>query len=272
MDGRLVVVTGSSSGIGQGIVKLLAEAGADVAGIDWLDGSETRERVGDKFTHHQADVSSPADVARAFSEIDAKYGRAPWGLVCCAGIFPIGSLLNYPVEQFDKVFAVNVRGVFLCVQEAGRRMRDAGGGRIVNIASTASVQSWWRMAAYDSSKGAVAQFTRSAANELARFNITVNAVGPGSINTGANGTLVDEEFAAAELARTPIKRFGEPRDVAVAVRFFLQPEADWVTGQVLFVDGGFLACGGPVLPRTKTRDANASEKSHHGSGMQPAEQ
>jgi NAD(P)-dependent dehydrogenase (short-subunit alcohol dehydrogenase family) len=262
VDGKLVVVTGSSSGIGQGIAKLLAEAGADVAGIDWHDGSETRELLGDRFTHHQADVSSPADLARAFSEIDARYGRAPWGLVCCAGIFPIGSLLNYPVELFDKVFAVNVRGVFLCVQEAGRRMRDAGGGRIVNIASTNCVQSWWRMAAYDSSKGAVAQFTRSAANELARYNITVNAVGPGSIDTGANGTLVDDEFVAAELARTPIKRFGDPRDIAVAVRFFLQPEADWVTGQVLFVDGGFLACGGPVLPRTKTRDAGSGEISH----------
>jgi NAD(P)-dependent dehydrogenase (short-subunit alcohol dehydrogenase family) len=248
MDGKLVVVTGSSSGIGQGIVKLLVEAGADVAGIDRRDGSETRELVGNNFAHHQADVSSPADVARAFSEIDGRYGRAPWGLVCCAGIFPIGPLLNFPVEKFDRVFAVNVRGVFLCVQEAGRRMRDAGGGRIVNIASTNCVQSWSRMAAYDSTKGAVAQFTRSAANELARFNITVNAVGPGSINTGANGTLVDEEFVAAELARTPIKRFGEPADIAVGVRLFLQPEADWVTGQVLFIDGGFLACGGPVLP------------------------
>jgi NAD(P)-dependent dehydrogenase (short-subunit alcohol dehydrogenase family) len=248
MDGKLVVVTGSSSGIGRGIVKLLAEGGADVAGIDRRDGSQTRELVGDRFTHHQADVSSPADVARAFSEIDAAYGRAPWGLVCCAGIFPIGPLLSFPVEKFDRLFAVNVRGVFLCVQEAGRRMRDAGGGRIVNITSTASVQSWSRMAAYDSTKAAVAQFTRDAANELARFNITVNAVGPGSINTGANGTLVDQEFVAAELARTPIKRFGEPRDIAVGVRFFLQPEADWVTGQVLFIDGGFLACGGPVLP------------------------
>jgi NAD(P)-dependent dehydrogenase (short-subunit alcohol dehydrogenase family) len=248
MNGRLVVVTGTSRGIGQGIAQFLAEEGADVAGIDWHDGGETAGLAGPRFRHHQADVSQPADVARVFRAIDEEYGRAPWGLVCVAGIAPEVAFLDTPPEAFDAVMGVNVRGPFLCGQEAGRRMRDAGGGRIVNIASTASVQAWAHQTAYGASKGAVLLLTRNMANELAQHGITVNAVGPGTIATPlAANMLANRAWVDAELGSTPIKRFGTPRDIAVGVRFFLQPEAEWVTGQTLYVDGGFLACGGPWI-------------------------
>ncbi len=248
MDGRLIVVTGTSRGIGQGIAQLLAQEGDDVAGIDWHDGAGTRELAGSRFTHFRADVSSPDDVARVFADIEAAYGRPPWGLVCVAGIAPEVDYLDTRPDVFDAVMAVNVRGPFLCGQQAARRMRDAGGGRIVNIASTASVQSWAQQSVYGASKGAVLLLTRNMANELARFGITVNAVGPGTIATPlAANVLNNPEWVAAELGTTPIKRFGTPRDIAVGVRFFLQEDAEWVTGQTLYVDGGFLACGGPWL-------------------------
>ncbi len=248
MRDRLIVVTGTSRGIGQGVAEFLAAEGADVAGIDWHDGAETRSRAGSRFTHFQADVSSPGDVARVFGEIDAAYGRPPWGLVCVAGIAPEVEFLETTPEAFDAVMGVNVRGPFLCGQQAARRMRDAGGGRIVNIASTASVQAWSHQSAYGASKGAVLLLTRNMANELARLGITVNAVGPGTIVTPLAANVLDNpDWVAAELGSTPIKRFGTPRDIAVGVRFFLQPEAEWVTGQTLYVDGGFLASGGPWL-------------------------
>jgi NAD(P)-dependent dehydrogenase (short-subunit alcohol dehydrogenase family) len=248
MEGKLIVVTGTSRGIGQGIATVLAEAGADVAGIDWHDGAETRRLAGDRFTHFAADVSQAADVEGVFAAIDDAYARPPWGLVCVAGIAPEIAFLDTTPETFDKVMGVNVRGPFLCGQQAARRMRDAGGGRIVNIASTASVQAWSHQTAYGTSKGAVLLLTRNMANELAQYAITVNAVGPGTIATPlAANVLANQEWVDAELGTTPIKRFGTPRDIAVGVRFFLQPDAEWVTGQTLYVDGGFLACGGPWL-------------------------
>jgi NAD(P)-dependent dehydrogenase (short-subunit alcohol dehydrogenase family) len=248
MDSRLVVVTGTSRGIGQGVAEFLAADGWTVAGIDWHDGAETAGICGEPFRHFGADVSSADDVARVFGEIDAAYGVAPWGLVCVAGIAPEVSILDTPPETFDQIMAVNVRGPFLCGQQAGRRMAGAGGGRIVNIASTASVQSWAYQGIYGTSKGAVLLLTRNMANEFASLGITVNAVGPGTIVTPlSEHVMQNPDWVAAELGSTPIKRFGTPRDIAVGVRFFLQPEAEWVTGQTLYVDGGFLACGGPML-------------------------
>ena len=248
MYGRLVVVTGSSRGIGQGVAQLLAEDGWDVAGIDWHDGEETATLAGERFRHFGADVASADEVARAFGAIDAAYGRAPWGLVCVAGIAPELSILDTTPETFDAIMGVNVRGPFLCGQQAARRMAASGGGRIVNIASTASVQAWAYQGIYGTSKGAVQLLTRNMANEFASLGITVNAVGPGTIVTPLSANVMENpDWVAAELGGTPIKRFGTPRDIAVGVRFFLQPEAEWVTGQTLYVDGGFLACGGPML-------------------------
>ena len=133
-------------------------------------------------------------------------------LVCVAGIAPEVSFLDTPPEVFDEVFAVNVRAVFLCGQEAARRMRDAGGGRIINIASTASVQAWAMQAVYGASKGAVALLTKCMAVELAAHGITVNAVGPGTIETPlAEHFLADPRMRANELGRAPLGRLGHAR-------------------------------------------------------------
>jgi len=147
-------------------------------------------------------------------------GSAPGVLVCVAGIAPEVAFIDTPIEVFDEIFAVNVRAVFLCGQEGARRMRLAGGGRIVNIASTASVQAWAMQAVYGASKGAVALLTKCMAIELAAHGITVNAVGPGTIATPlAEHFLTDPRMHANELDRAPLGRLGTPEDIAAAVRF-----------------------------------------------------
>jgi NAD(P)-dependent dehydrogenase (short-subunit alcohol dehydrogenase family) len=247
LRGARVVVTGASRGIGQGIAVMFAGEGATVAGLDIRDGGETASLAGAGFRHFEADVSDPAAVARAFSEIDAHFGAAPDVLCCVAGIAPEVAFLETTPELFDRIIAVNVRGPFLCGQAAAARMKEAGGGRIVNISSTAAVQGWALASAYGASKGGVALLTRCMAIELARYSIAVNAVGPGTIETPLAASLLGKrDWVEHDLARTPTGRFGRPDDIAAAVRF-LARDATWMTGQTIYVDGGFLATGGPML-------------------------
>jgi NAD(P)-dependent dehydrogenase (short-subunit alcohol dehydrogenase family) len=238
-----VVVTGSSRGIGQGIAEMFGGEGSYVAGLDVRDGEETAGLAGERFRHFHCDLEQPQEIAEAFLQIDEHFGGPPDVLCAVAGIAPLVTFLDTDVETFDRIMAVNVRAVFVCGQEASRRMREAGGGRIVNIASTASVQAWDQQAAYGASKGAVALLTKCMAVELGQYGIAVNAVGPGSVVTPlSRQSLEDPVYAASELNRTAVGRLGTPADIAAAVRF-LACDARWLTGQVIYVDGGFLATG-----------------------------
>jgi glucose 1-dehydrogenase len=254
LRGARVVVTGSARGIGQGVAAMFSREGADVAGLDVRDGDETAAACDGRYRHFPCDLAEPGAVAAAFAEVDRWFGgAAPDVLACVAGISPEVAFIDTPVEVFDEIFAVNVRGVFLCGQEAARRMRAAGGGRIVNIASTASVQGWAMQAVYGASKGAVALLTKCMAVELAQHGIAVNAVGPGTIETPlAAHFLADPRMYRNELERTPLGRLGTPDDIAAAVRF-LARDARWMTGQVLYVDGGFLAAGLTMAPGDERR-------------------
>ena len=254
LRGAKVVVTGASRGIGQGVAAMFCAEGSSVAGIDLRDGDETADICGEGFRHFPCDLVQPEQIASAFAAVDEWFGgAAPDVLVCVAGIAPEIAFIDTPVEVFDEVFAVNVRAVFLCGQEGARRMRAAGGGRIVNIASTASVQAWAMQAVYGASKGAVALLTKCMAIELAADGITVNAVGPGTIETPlAEHFLADPRMHANELGRAPLGRLGRPEDIAAAVRF-LARDARWMTGQVMYVDGGFLAAGLTMAPGDETK-------------------
>ncbi len=254
LEGARVVVTGAARGIGQGVALMFAREGAQVAGLDLRDGGETAELCGERFRHFACDLARPEQIASAFAAVDEWFGgSAPDVLVCVAGISPEVSFLDTSVETFDEVFAVNVRAVFLCGQEGARRMRDAGGGRIINIASTASVQAWAMQTVYGASKGAVALLTKCMAVELAAHGITVNAVGPGTIETPlSEHFLADPRMRENELGRAPLGRLGTPEDIAAAVRF-LARDARWMTGQVIYVDGGFLAAGLTMAPGDETR-------------------
>jgi NAD(P)-dependent dehydrogenase (short-subunit alcohol dehydrogenase family) len=254
LQGARVVVTGAARGIGQGVAAMFAREGATVAGLDLRDGGETAGLCGERFRHFACDLTQPPQIAASFAAVDEWFGgAAPDVLVCVAGISPEVSFIDTPLEVFDEVFAVNVRAVFLCGQEAARRMRVTGGGRIINIASTASVQAWAMQSVYGASKGAVALLTKCMAIELAADGITVNAVGPGTIETPlAEHFLSDPRMHANELGRAPLGRLGTPEDIAVAVRF-LARDARWMTGQVIYVDGGFLAAGLTMAPGDETR-------------------
>jgi NAD(P)-dependent dehydrogenase (short-subunit alcohol dehydrogenase family) len=242
-----VVVTGSSRGIGQGVAKMFTDEGATVVGIDLRDPDETAKLCGARFHPVTADVANEAALQSAFGEVDEVLG-ARFDIMCAvAGIAPSIAFVDTPVDVFDRTMAVNVRGVFLCGQAAARRMLARGSGRIINIASTASVQAWALQSAYGASKGAVNVLTKCMAVELAGGGVLVNAVAPGSIATPLGEDFMSNSaWADHDLARTPLRRWGHPGDIAAAVRF-LAFDASWMTGQTIYVDGGFLATGGPML-------------------------
>jgi NAD(P)-dependent dehydrogenase (short-subunit alcohol dehydrogenase family) len=249
LDDRVVVVTGGAQGIGQGIALRLAAAGGRIAVFDRQPATETLSRLGElgrPALGVEVDLSDAADVARAFERLDGELGH-PYALVNAAGVFADIPFLDTPVEVWDQVMSVNARGVFLSCQQAARRMRAAGEGRIVNILSTASSQGFALESAYCASKGAVLLLTRVLAVELAPFGITVNGVGPGTVETAmGRDYLARGPIAGHELSRTPMGRFGRPADIAETVHFLVS-EATWLTGQAIYVDGGFLATGLPLL-------------------------
>ena len=249
LDDRVVVVTGGAQGIGRGIALRLSAAGGRIAIFDAQPATETLSRLrelGRPALGVEVDVADAADVARAYERLDAELG-SPYALVNAAGIFADTPFLETPVSVWDRVMSVNARGVFLSCQEAARRMSGAGGGRIVNILSTASAQGFALESAYCASKGAVLLLTRVLAVELAPLGITVNGVGPGTVETAmGKDYLARGPIAGHELSRTPMGRFGQPADIAEAVHFLVS-EATWLTGQAIYVDGGFLATGLPLL-------------------------
>lgn len=248
MRGERVVVTGGSSGIAQGIAQMFCAEKAMVASIDIQDGSETARLCGPLFRAFNADVAFEDEVGRVFKEIDAYFGSAPNVLCNVAGIAPEVAFLETPIEVFDRTMAVNVRGPFLCSQEAARRMLGAGGGRIINITSTESVQAWALQSAYGASKAALKHLTMGMAVDLAPYGIMVNAVGPGACETPALAVqMSSDRISRHDLERTPLGRWGTPADIAVAVRF-LARDATWMTGQTIYVDGGYLAAGLPMFP------------------------
>jgi NAD(P)-dependent dehydrogenase (short-subunit alcohol dehydrogenase family) len=163
-----------------------------------------------------------------------------------AGIGGSSSCLETTVEEWDDTLSVNARGLFFASQHAARRMKHAGGGRIVNILSTASELGFAEGVAYCASKGAALLVTRTMAVELAPHGIAVNGVGPGTVVTPMSKDYVtNDAIAGPELARTPMGRFGQPGEIAEAVAF-LAIRAAWMTGEVIYVDGGFMATGMPL--------------------------
>ena len=242
LQGRVALVTGASKGIGAGIAKDLAAAGASVvvnyasdkAGADKTVAAITA--AGGKAVAVQADVSKPADVERLFAASDEAFGGKLDVLVNNAGIYGMMPFEQITPEHFNKEFGLNVLGLILATQAAVERFGDAGGS-IVNLSSIASAKGVPGLSVYSATKGAVDSLTRSLASELGPRKIRVNAVNPGMVQTEGTAGF-PKEFEAQHVATVALGRVGQPADIAGVVTFLASPASGWLTGETLFATGG----------------------------------
>jgi NAD(P)-dependent dehydrogenase (short-subunit alcohol dehydrogenase family) len=246
LDGQVALVTGASRGIGHDLVLALAHAGAQVVAaarsVDDAQGVVEEVRAeGGTADAAELDLRDRVSIDTAVEKAVEGFGRLDI-LVNNAGLGTNHDALDATEEEWDELFAVNVRGLFFACQSAGRRMVAQRHGRIVNMASQAGLVGIPRHAAYSASKGAVIALTRVLALEWAPFGITVNCVAPTFIRTPGTAERLDQpEFLADVLTRIPVGRVGTTTDVAGAVIYLASPAASLVTGTVLVVDGGWTA-------------------------------
>ena len=244
---RCALVTGGASGIGRSVCLAFAHEGADIGVTDVnLEGAEaTAQEVvknGRKAIALQVDVTNPAGVSAMVKRVVAELGQIDI-LVNSAGIREILPFLQLPFEDWQRVIDVNLTGTFLCSQAVAQYLVEQGrGGKIVNIASVAGLMGVPYRAAYCSSKHAVVGLTKEMALELASKNIRVNAVAPAVVETALSADrLADPEFAARVKKTFPLGRWGQPEEIASLVLFLASDEAEFITGAVYLIDGGYLA-------------------------------
>lgn len=243
LNNRVALVTGAARGIGLAIAKRLAEEGALVTIADVLDaeGSSAAQHVNAAYIH--CDVSKSADIAAAIASVVDSHGAIDI-LVNNAAVSIAKDFLDISEEDFDKVIGINLKGAFLLTQAAARRMvKQVEAGRkpgvIVNMSSVNDTLAIPSIAPYTMSKGGVKQLTAVSALALAPYGIRVNAIGPGSIRTAMlTGTLQDKAAMNRALSRTPLGRVGEPEEIAAIAAFLASDDASYVTGQVIYADGG----------------------------------
>jgi NAD(P)-dependent dehydrogenase (short-subunit alcohol dehydrogenase family) len=248
LDGRAAVVIGGTSGIGRAIAHGLAEAGADVVcssrRIEQVETTAAEiEALGRKTIRVSSDVLDKASIENLLNECVAAFGKVDI-LVNSAGRTKREPSLDLTDETWNAVLETNLTGTLRSCQVFGGHMIGNGYGRIVNIASLSTFVSLFEVAAYSASKAAVASLTKSLAIEWARHGVNVNAIAPGVFRTALNEKLLDETPRGQEfLTRTPMGRFGNVEELAGAAVFLASEAASYVTGEVLVVDGGFLASG-----------------------------
>ena len=244
LENKVALVTGGSRGIGRAIALALAEAGARVA-ITYRQARAEADQVVEEIkknhgdaTAFQSDASVHAEAKEIVEQVIALYGRLDI-LVNNAGIARDALLLRMGEEDWDAVMATNLKSVFNFSKAACRQMMSQRSGKIINITSVVGLVGNAGQANYSASKAGVIGFTKSLAKELGSRNIQVNAVAPGYIETDMTGKLNDEQKRAL-MDNVPLKRSGTPEDVATVVRFLSSSDSDYITGQVLCVDGGMV--------------------------------
>ena len=244
LTGKVALVTGANTGIGQGIALALAGAGADVALVGRSAATETAaqvEALGRRASVIGADLSTIAPVAEVVERTVAELGGLDI-LVNNAGIIRRADAVDFSEEDWNAVIDTNLKSVFFLCQAAGRRMIAQGRGKIVNIASMLSFQGGIRVPSYTASKSGVAGLTKLLANEWAAKGVNVNAIAPGYIATNNTVALQADENRNRQITeRIPAGRWGEPSDLGGAAVFLASAASDYVNGHTLAVDGGWLA-------------------------------
>ena len=241
LKGKVAIVTGSNTGLGQGICRAFAEAGAKVVGVSRRPSDETKAMIGEAFHNVIADLSSCEVIPSIVEETVAKFGRVDI-LVNNAGIIKRQDSLEFSEENWDTVLNVNLKTVFFLTQAVARRFVEQGtGGKIINIASMLSYQGGIRAPSYTASKSAIRGITMTLSNEWAKYGINVNGIAPGYMATNNTEQLrQDGERSADILARIPAGRWGTPADLEGAAVFHASAASDYVNGFTLAVDGGWL--------------------------------
>jgi NAD(P)-dependent dehydrogenase (short-subunit alcohol dehydrogenase family) len=244
LEGRVVVVTGGSQGIGEACARRLVADGAMVSLWDLADErgqalAMSLREGGARVDYQRCDVSDKAQVDAALAATLAHFGRID-GLVNNAGIFKAAAFLDISEADWDAVISVNLKGSFLVGQAVARVMAAAGRGAIVNMSSVNGTLTIPSIASYNVSKGGINQLTRVMALSLADQGVRVNAVAPGTIATelARAAVLTSDEAKARIMSRTPMKRLGEPSEIADAVAWLLSDASSYVTGEIVVVDGG----------------------------------
>lgn len=241
LKGKVAIVTGSNTGLGQGICRAFAEAGAYVAGVSRRPSTETAQMLGAGFHNIIADLSSSSVADGIIAQTVNRFGRVDI-LVNNAGLIKRCDSLDFSEDDWDSVLNVNLKTAFFLSQSTAKQFIKQGtGGKIINIASMLSYQGGVRVPSYTASKSAIRGVTMTLANEWARYGINVNAIAPGYMATNNTEALrQDEERSADILARIPAGRWGTPADLEGAAVFLASEASDYVNGFTLAVDGGWL--------------------------------
>ena len=248
LNGKVAVVVGGTSGIGRSIANGLAEAGATVIPTSNVEEhvDETIKELHDKgyeTTRVISDVTDRESIEQLLEKSVEAFGKVDI-LVNSAGITKRIPTVEFPEEEWNNIFEINLMGTLRACQIFGKHFIENDYGKIINIASLSTFVSLFEVAAYSASKAAVASLTKSLAIEWAKNNINVNAIAPGNFPTDLNRKLLNETDRGREfLTRTPMKRFGKVEELQGAAIFLASDAASYVTGEVLVVDGGFLASG-----------------------------
>lgn len=245
LDGKIALVTGASSGLGQAIAIALAEAGADVAAHCHTAGkadetSDEIRKLGRRAIAVTGDMGDKSIPVRLIDDVVSEFGRIDI-LINNAGTIRRTPAVDYSEEDWGAVIEVNLSSVFRLSQAAGKRMVQQGSGKIVNIASLLSFQGGITVPAYTASKSGVAGLTKALANEWAKSGVNVNAIAPGYMETNNTAALrADENRNRQILERIPAARWGEPSDLAGAAVFLSSAASDYMHGHILVVDGGWM--------------------------------